>query len=136
MVEARAGVGSIWNKGNWHWEEKNYTEFAKTYLTQKWCSIKVKAANADIEVYEVKEMTGSASVTIRKQKQTPMFEFEGELYWRAKTTAVEDNRTSCQGKIKFHEFNQEDDELQTDVTCGTETFWADQVRRAVQTEVS
>lgn len=76
-------------------------------------------------------MTGSASVTIRKQKQTPMFEFEGEVYWRAKTTKAGDDRTSCQGKIKFHEFNQEDDELQTDVTCGTETDWADGVRRAV-----
>jgi len=40
-------------------------------------------ADATIEVYEVKELTGSASVTIRKQKQTPMFEFEGEVYWRA-----------------------------------------------------
>ena len=61
--------------------------------------------NARIEVYEVKEMTGSASVTIRKQKQTPMFEFEGELYWRAKSTKPGDDRSSCQGKIKFHEFN-------------------------------
>ena len=33
MVQAQSsGVGSIWNKGNWHWEEKNYTEFAKEYL--------------------------------------------------------------------------------------------------------
>jgi len=38
MVQAQAtGVGSIWNKGNWHWEEKNYTEFAKEWLSQQWC---------------------------------------------------------------------------------------------------
>ncbi len=36
----------------------------------------------------------------------------------------------------MHEFNQEDDELQTDVTCGTEGDWADNVRRAVMNEVS
>ena len=65
MVQA-AGVGSIWNKGNWHWEEKNYTDFAKDYLTQKWCEIKVTRAEANIEIYEVKELKGSASVTIRK----------------------------------------------------------------------
>ena len=129
-------MGSIWNKGNWHWEEKNYTEFAKQYLTEKWCAIKLNAADAAIEVYEVKEITGSASVTIRKQKQTPMFEFEGEVYWRAKSTKDGDDRSSCQGKIKFHEFNQEDDEIQTDVTCGTESNWADDVRRAVQNKVS
>ena len=65
-----------------------------------------------------------------------MFEFEGEVYWRAKSTRVGDDRSSCQGKIKVHEFNQEDDELQTDVTCGTDTEWANNVRRIVQNEVS
>jgi len=29
MVDNKQGVGSIWNKGNWHWEERNYTDFAK-----------------------------------------------------------------------------------------------------------
>ena len=130
MVQA-AGVGSIWNKGNWHWEEKNYTEFAKEYLTQKWCSIKMNKADAAIEIYEIKELTGSASVTIRKQKQTPMFEFEGEVYWRAKSTKADDDRSSCQGKIKLFEFNQEDDELSTEVTCGSETQWANAVKRIV-----
>ena len=67
MVSAQ-GVGSIWNKGNWHWEEKNYTDFAKDFLKQKFCEIKLNKADAAIEVYEVKELTGSASVTIRKQK--------------------------------------------------------------------
>jgi len=129
-------VGSIWNKGNWHWEEKQYNDWAKQYLTQTWCNIKVNKGEACIEVYEVKELTGTASVTIRKQKQTPMFEFEGEVYWRAKSTRVGDDRSSCQGKIKVHEFNQEDDELQTDVTCGTDTEWANNVRRIVQNEVS
>lgn len=91
-------------------------------------------ADADIEIYEVKEITGSASVTIRKQKQTPMFEFEGELYWRAKCTKEIDTSSTCQGKVKMHEFNQEDDELQVDVTCGSrDNNWADNVCRAVQT---
>ena len=68
MVEStnKAGVGSIWNKGNWHWEEKNYTEFAKEQLKQLWCNIVMNEADAKIEVYEVKELKGSASVTIRK----------------------------------------------------------------------
>jgi len=100
-------------------------------LQQRWCNIKLEKADAAIEVYEVKELTGSASVTIRKQKQTPMFEFEGEVYWRAKCTKANDTRSTCQGKIKLHEFNQEDDELSTDVTCGTETSWANEVRRVV-----
>ena len=135
MVQA-AGVGSIWNKGNWHWEEKNYTEYAKEFLTSAWCTIKINAADAAIELYEVKELTGSASVTIRKQKQVAMFEFEGELYWRARATKEHDTHSTCQGKIKFHEFNQEDDEIAIeDVTCGTESNWADGVKQAVRTRL-
>ena len=62
-------------------------------------------SDARIEVYEMKELTGSASVTIRKQKQLFMYEFEGELYWRATSTAEDDDRSKCQGKLKFFEFN-------------------------------
>ena len=34
-VEKSAGVGSIWNNNNWFFEEKNYTKFAKEYLSKK-----------------------------------------------------------------------------------------------------
>jgi activator of HSP90 ATPase len=94
MVNA-AGVGSIWNKGNWHWEERNYSDFAKDFLTKSWCSISVEEGGAKVDVYEVKELKGSASVTIRKQKQIFMFEYEAELYWRAKSTTEADGRSEC-----------------------------------------
>ena len=75
-------------------------------------------------------------MTIRKQKQVAMFEFEGELYWRARATKAHDTHSTCQGKIKMHEFNQEDDELSVDVTCGADGDWADGVRQAVRTKVA
>lgn len=31
---ATAGVGSIWNKNSWHWEEKNYTDWGKKRLAE------------------------------------------------------------------------------------------------------
>ena len=34
-VEKVAGVGSIWNNNNWFYEEKNYSNFAKEYLTDE-----------------------------------------------------------------------------------------------------
>ena len=67
MVE-KQGVGSIWNKGNWHWEERNYKEFAIEWLKKEFTAIVESTADARIEIYEVKSLTGSASVTIRKQK--------------------------------------------------------------------
>lgn len=135
MVSA-AGVGSIWNKGNWHWEEKNYTDFAKEFLTKAWCSIAVEDAGAKIEVYEVKTLNGSASVTIRKQKQIFMFEFEGELYWRAKSISSEDGRSEVSGKIKMHEFNQEDEDISTEVSCEASTPFADGVKRVLRGKIT
>ena len=32
-----AGFGSIWNNNNWFFEEKNYTKFAKDWLTENIC---------------------------------------------------------------------------------------------------
>ena len=29
----KKGVGSVWNQGSWHWEEKNYNKWAKERLT-------------------------------------------------------------------------------------------------------
>jgi activator of HSP90 ATPase len=62
------GVGSIWNKNSWHWEEKNYTEQAKKYLERELIKISVTSDDppATINLYEVKSITGSASITIRK----------------------------------------------------------------------
>ena len=62
-----------------------------------------------------------------------MFEFEGEVYWRAESTVNGDDRSKCSGKVILHEFNQEDDELQTDITCNSDSDWGNGVRRAVQT---
>lgn len=64
----------------------------------------------------MKEIKGEASVSIRKQKQIFLFEFEMELYWDAKS--LSDEETKCSGKIKVFEFSQDDDdELRVEVTC-------------------
>lgn len=67
-----------------------------------------------------------------------MYEYEGELYWRANNTnkdgpnAVE----TCTGKIKIHEFNQEDDELSTEVSTEMGGKWVDDVKRSLRNEVT
>ena len=65
-----------------------------------------------------------------------MFEFEGEVYWRAKSTKEGDDRSKCKGKLKFYEFNQTDDELSVEITCGSESNFADGVKRTVRTKVA
>ena len=84
MVEASStGVGSIWNKNSWHWEERNYTELAKKWLADNLPKIALECSKeqAYVRLYEVKSIEGSASITIRKQKQIFLFEFKLEIYF-------------------------------------------------------
>jgi activator of HSP90 ATPase len=38
-TETAAGIGSIWNNNNWFYEEKNYSKFAKEYLSEEICKL-------------------------------------------------------------------------------------------------
>ena len=64
-----------------------------------------------------------------------MFEFESAIYWRAKSTS-EHGWPECQGKLKIFEFNQEDDELSTEVQCQDTTDFADGVKRCLRTKIT
>ena len=79
MVESNnlgtAGVGSTWNQGNWHWEARNYSDFAKNYLTKVICEIEVITENAKINIYELKSLEGCAEVAVRKGKQIFQFDY-------------------------------------------------------------
>jgi hypothetical protein len=68
MVESSTGVGSIWNKNSWHWEERNYTDLAKKWLQENLIRIEVenKEQQVRVRLYEVKSIDGNASITIRK----------------------------------------------------------------------
>ena len=65
MVDS-TGVGSIWNKNSWHWEERNYTEVAKKMLTDAIVKISLEQDGVKLRLYEIKSIEGSASITIRK----------------------------------------------------------------------
>ena len=80
------GVGSIWNKNSWHWEEKNYTSRAKEFLTENLQNIEHEVftpRSTTIKIKNVKEIKGSAVITVRKKKQMFIYEFEIELEWEA-----------------------------------------------------
>ena len=105
MVESK-GVGSIWNKNSWHWEERNYTELAKKWLNENLVKISVDSDKEQVIVslYEVKSIEGSASITIRKQKQIFLFEFKMELYFDSLDKTGEDPEKRM-GRLLVDEFN-------------------------------
>ncbi len=107
MVESNQGVGSIWNKNSWHWEERNYTELAKTFLQENLLKIEIVSEDkpsAKFRLYEIKSIDGHASITIRKQKQIFLFEFKLEIYFEAIPT-VDIGEEKAMGRVLVDEFN-------------------------------
>jgi len=65
-------------------------------------------------IEEVTNLKGDASLTIRKQKQIHVFNFEIEVKFKA--TKVGEEEPWTEGKIKIHEFFNDDDEIELTTT--------------------
>ena len=88
--------------------------------------------NADgIEVsFEgVKEIEGNASVTIRKQKQIFLYEFEIDIYFEAHELG--DSSKVCKGWLKVNEFNQDDKECDLEVHYDERNDFVERVHRVI-----
>lgn len=58
---------------------------------------------AKIRLYEIKSIEGSASITIRKQKQIFLFDFKLDIYFDAVHLSEPD--TKAMGRVTVDEFN-------------------------------
>jgi activator of HSP90 ATPase len=89
-----------------------------------------------VRLYEVKSIEGSASITIRKQKQIFLFEFKMELYFDSvdKTGEEEEKRL---GRLLVDEFNQDDldGDIDFSMVCEKPGEFTARTRRALVTEV-
>lgn len=82
----------------------------------------------------MKEIKGEASVTIRKQKQIFLFDVECEIYFEA--YKVSDPNTKCKGKVKVHEVNQDDDELNLEITQEKPGDFVAQTKKVIANQMS
>lgn len=131
------GVGSIWNKNSWHWEEKNYTSKAQDFLTQNLQAISVDAFTpraSEIKISKVKEVKGSATISIRKKKQVYIYEFEIEGEWEAHEKEGDEE---AKGTFKIREFYQDDDpeDIEVDVTAEKSDEYHDAARSQFSSKV-
>lgn len=79
-------------------------------------------------------MEGQASVTIRKQKQIFLYDFEVEIYFDAKSDA--DPNETCKGRVKVHEFNQDDDELNMEIIQETQSDFVSKVKKILNNDMN
>jgi activator of HSP90 ATPase len=131
------GVGSIWNKNSWHWEEKNYTKKSTDYITEKLQTISVPILTprmSVVKISKINECKGSAVISIRKKKQVYIYEFEVECEWEAEETEGDE---VGKGKLKIREFYQDDDpeDVEIEVTAEKSDEYHDECRRQIGIKV-
>ena len=123
-----AGAGSLWNTGNWHWEEKNYKQWGQNRITELILSVSLQDQGYAITFPEVTKLIGESSVNIRKGKSILYFEFEIEGTWKAMK-----DETTFDGKFKILEFNQEEiDDFTLEATSNTDTEESNKIRYFLQ----
>lgn len=131
------GVGSIWNKNSWHWEEKNYTPKSKDFLTEKLLAIKFEGFTpkaSDFKIKKVNELKGSANISIRKKKQVYIYEWEIECEWEAHER---EGDNEANGKVKILEFYQDDDpdDVEIEVTADKSDEYHEEAKNCVRNKI-
>ena len=72
------------NPNNWHWVNKDVSEWARTYLEANLTKIEAKEGDVSAKIYKIASMEGDVDVSQRKGKVITLFdvnlklEFEGE----------------------------------------------------------
>lgn len=103
QIEKKSGTGSIWNVNNWHWENKNYTEIGKDYLTHKIEGHSFARDDLNFTLSRVSKINGEAQINIRKGKQIVIYEYELEAEFRAESEVDE-----CTGNFRVTDINESD----------------------------
>ena len=73
------------NPNNWHWVNKDVSEWAKSYLEKTLAGIEAKEAGVSATIKAVQSMEGDVDVSQRKGKVITLFdiklqlEYEGEM---------------------------------------------------------
>lgn len=104
------------NVNQWHWEEKNMTEWAKERLTKLLEESKIPVqGNGSIKLTNVKEFKGDAYLNLRKGKLRVGFELSIEFEWEG-VILDGDNKpvVECSGKGNIAEIcdAMDDDEYE------------------------
>lgn len=106
------------NVNQWHWEEKNVTEWAKERLSTLLQESKIEVqGNGGIKISKVKDFKGDAYLNLRKGKMRVGFELSIEFEWEGEIRDSDDKPiVNCSGKGNIAEISDDmDDDEYEDV---------------------
>mmetsp|Transcript_122625 Transcript_122625/g.392513 ORF Transcript_122625/g.392513 Transcript_122625/m.392513 type:complete len:368 (-) Transcript_122625:27-1130(-) len=106
LAPGTAGA-SVWNANAWHWEERPMNDWAHTWLKKELGALRLillgGAAEATLSDIEV---SGDASVSVRKGKHVVLFSLSVTCKWSATSNSA--GIGDAKGSLQIPEFTSED----------------------------
>jgi len=130
-VEERADAKNV---NNWHWSEKNATQWSKDKFTSLLQGFIIPSDNYFIEITHVSKCEGEAIANNRKAKLIFFYEWLLEIEWRGHIKGGDE--INVRGKIEVDNLSEEctAEELEFTVSCDSSAQEATEVKEFVRTE--
>ncbi|OII74079.1 uncharacterized protein cubi_02881 [Cryptosporidium ubiquitum] len=111
--------GSIWNANNWHWEEKDYSKWAKEEINTIMESIKYSSESTTPKFelsFSNSSIKGEASISVRKKQPILAYEFSISGTWLV--NEMETKEKILLGQITIPEFSVDNyEDFPVTITC-------------------
>lgn len=112
--------GSLWNANNWHWEEKDYSKWAKEELKNIMESIKFSSESTTPKFelfFSDLSIKGEASISVRKKQPILAYEFSISGTWFV--NEMESQEKILFGQITIPEFSVDnyEEDFPVIITC-------------------
>jgi len=115
------------NPNNWHWKEKNATQWSKDKLNELLVGLKVENEQFVCEITELKKCNGEASANNRKAKLVFLYEWHIEAKWEGSLRTGE-NRTKYQGEFEVPNLSDENSIDEVNITFSIEKSKAEKLK--------
>lgn len=101
--------GSVWNPNAWHWEERSMTSWSQTWLTRELVALSVPLCGGTASaVLSGVDVSGDASVSIRKGRPIVLFQLSITARWKAAPGNEGLLMGEAQGTVSILDFTSED----------------------------
>lgn len=128
IVEQRPDATNV---NNWHWTEKDATEWSKNKFRELFVGLKIESGAGSCEIKDLTKMDGEASVTNRRGKLGFFYDWVLVGNWQGKLT---DGQKKFTGKFEIPNLGEEHstDEVVVDVTADKDTDEARAVKEIMR----
>lgn len=121
------------NPNNWHWKEKNATQWSKDKLNELLVGLQVENDDLVCEIKELKKCEGEASANNRKAKLVFLYEWHIEGKWEG-SVRTGDNRTKYEGSFEIPNLSDENEIHEVTMTFSTEKTKAEKLKELMRSK--